>query len=256
MLLQLQEGILYGPIQSRRLGLSQGINLMPGKYKLCSYNCVYCHYGWTAERTMDLRDYHEDLPSLEDVVKAVDAVLQSKTVFSYLTFSGNGESTIYPWFPELVEEVAKLRDHRRPHVKIALLSNSSGLALANVRESITKIDLPVFKLDAGTEKKWKLVNRPAKGVDFNEIIDALVAMDNITIQTALFGGVPSNTSEEDLEAYFEEITKIQPREVHIYSIDRPVPNTKITLVPPDKLKEIALQGQEKTGVAIKAFFEE
>ncbi|NIM20131.1 MAG: radical SAM protein [Candidatus Latescibacteria bacterium] len=256
MLLQLQRGIIYGPIRSRRLGASLGINLMPNKCKLCSFNCVYCHYGPTKRLAVDLVDFHDDLPALDDVVKAVDRAVRSKTAFAYLTFSGNGEPTLYPWFPELVDEVVRLRDRYRPEVRVALLSNSSGLVFGDVRDAVSKIDLPVFKLDAGTEKKWKAINRPDKDVDFCEMVDSLTALENIYVQTVLIDGDPGNIADEDLEAYFEKLNRIRPIEAHLYSIDRPVPNTRISLVPPAKLQEIAQRGQKPTGVKMKAFYDE
>ncbi|MEW6455383.1 MAG: radical SAM protein [Acidobacteriota bacterium] len=254
MLLPLQRGILYGPINSRRLGKSLGINLLPRNYKLCSFNCVYCHYGWTKKHTIDLREYIKDLPPLDKVVKAVGQAAKSSIKFDFLTFSGNGEPTLYPMFAELVDEVVRIRNRYRPKVKLALLSNSTGLAYKKVRESIPKIDLPVFKLDVGTEKKFKLINRPAKGVNLAELLDFISSLEDFFIQTVLIEGTPSNVTKEDLAAYFQQISQIRPKEVHIYSIDRPVPNTRLALVPPKRLEEIALQGQKETGVRIRAFY--
>lgn len=254
MLLRLKDGIIYGPINSRRLGLSLGINLMPGRYKLCSFNCLYCHYGWTKKHALDLEPYRQDLPSPEAVAREVEKGLKSGLEFDYLTFSGNGEPTIYPGFPELVEQIAGLRDRHRPEVKLALLSNSTGLIDPGVRASIAWIDRPFFKLDAGTEEMWRIVNRPCPGLEFERIIEALVSMEGFTIQTALFDGSPSNVSESELSAYYERIGEIRPEEVHLYSIDRPVPKAGITLVPPARLREIAARGQEKTGIKMRAFF--
>lgn len=252
--LPLQGGILYGPIDSRRLGKSLGINLMPVSYKLCSFSCVYCHYGWTDECTTDLRKHVKDLPLFDDVVKAVEQVLRSSMVFDYLTFSGNGEPTLYPQFAELLDEVVRMRERCRPKLKIALLSNSTGLVCKRVRDSIAKIDFPVFKLDVGTEEKFKAINRPASGVNFTEMLDLLTSLENVCVQTVLVNGTPSNVRKEELSAYFEHIGRIQPSEVHIYSIDRPVPNTEITLISPKILEEIALQAQKETGVKVTAFY--
>ncbi|MGD8706353.1 MAG: radical SAM protein, partial [Syntrophobacterales bacterium] len=105
MLLPLQKGILYGPIDSRRLGKSLGINLMPSDFKLCSFNCVYCHYGWTRKHFLDFHGLHKDLPSIDAVVRKVEEAAKSKIPFDFLTFSGNGEPTLHPHFPELVEHV-------------------------------------------------------------------------------------------------------------------------------------------------------
>ena len=254
MLLPLQRGILYGPVESRRLGRSLGINLMPTGFKLCSFNCVYCHYGWTKKHTLDFRSSHGDLPPMDNVVRAVEEAAKSKIPFDFLTFSGNGEPTLYPDFPELVEQVVRIRDRHRPGVRIALLSNSSGLLYEEVRGIISRIDMPVFKLDVGSKQKFKEINRPAKGIDFAEIVDLLASMRDIYIQTVLVQGSPSNVGKENITSYFQQLSHIQPREAHIYSIDRPVPNARISLVPPEGLEQIALQGQRETGVKIKAFY--
>lgn len=252
--LPLQKDILYGPINSRRLGKSLGINLMPTDYKLCSFNCVYCHYGITDKCTIDLKSYIEDLPEFDDVVKTIRDVMKTGLEFDYITFSGNGEPTLYPDFSKLVDELLKIRNKFRPKTKIALLSNSSGLIYNDIKESILKIDLPVFKLDAGILDTFKKINRAAKDVDYKEIVDLLSELKGIIIQTVLIDGSPRNTAKEDIDLYFEKLKGLQPKEVHIYSIDRPVPNSEIKRVPPRNLKELAEEGQSKTGVKIKAYY--
>ena len=253
-LLPLQSGILYGPVNSRRLGKSLGINLMPGSYKLCSFNCVYCHYGWTRKQAVDFSKYHSHLPAIDEVAKSVAHAFKSSLEFNFITFSGNGEPTLYPQFAELVEEVVSLRNKYRPKVNIALLSNSTGLANENVLHSLAKIDYAVLKLDAGTEEKFRTINRPARGVNFSRIIDSLCSVNEFYVQTVLVEGIPSNVGEDDLDAYFQKLSLIQPKEVHIYSIDRPVPNRDISLVSKERLEEIAERGKKETGVEIKPFY--
>jgi len=253
MLLHLQTGILYGPVKSRRFGKSLGINLMPAQYKFCSFNCVYCHYGATQEHTVSAREFLADLPALENVVKALDQAVKSSVQFDFITFSGNGEPTLYPWFAELVEELIRLRNRYRPNAKLCLLSNSTGLSNKKVRDAVSNIDFPVMKLDAGTERTFRAVNRPAKGIEFQEIIDNLCSLRGIIIQTALIGGNPSNVEEKELGAYFQQIARIRPEEVHLYSIDRPVPDSRITLIPPEELSEIAARGEKETKVRMKIF---
>jgi wyosine [tRNA(Phe)-imidazoG37] synthetase (radical SAM superfamily) len=254
MLLELKKGVIYGPVNSRRLGKSLGINLMPWRFKLCSFNCVYCHFGVTDELSVDTTAYVNDLPSFDEAVAAVEEAVKTPLEFGYITFSGNGEPTLHPEFPEFVKEVVRTRNRYRPGTKIALLSNSTGLVRREVTEVIGKIDVPVFKLDAGTESTFVAVNRPVKTTDLTGIIGRLSSLDGIIIQTVLMDGVPSNISEKELENYFRLIERICPLEVHIYSIDRPVPNTAISLVPPQRLEEIARKGSEATGVLFKAFY--
>jgi wyosine [tRNA(Phe)-imidazoG37] synthetase (radical SAM superfamily) len=253
-LLPLQSGILYGPIDSRRLGKSLGINLMPTGYKLCSFNCVYCHYGWTDVHAFDAKKFIDDLPRFDNVASAVESALRSNLKFDYLTFSGNGEPTLYPEFASLVEEIARVRDRCRPEMKIALLSNSSGLSVPEVKKSIVHIDMPVFKLDAGTERVFERINRPCPGVSFEDILSNLQSLSGIMIQTVLVKGDPDNVKKENLNEYFSKIAEVRPRSVHIYSIDRPVPNASIRRIVPDELERIAELGTGVTGVPFKPFF--
>lgn len=253
-LLPLQKGILYGPINSRRLGKSLGINLMPVDYKLCSFNCVYCHYGWTKAHTLDVVPYQKDIPRLDDVLGAVKGALMSDEAFDYLTFSGNGEPTLYPRFLELVARIVELRDKHRPQLKVALLSNSSGLNNADVIKSVDYIDMPVFKLDAGTGEIFDVINRPARGVVLTQMVEHLKSLERILIQTVLVHGSPCNTRGQDLSAYFDLVKKIRPKAVHIYSIDRPAPNVGIKRVLPEELERIARRGQDDTKVEIEAFY--
>jgi wyosine [tRNA(Phe)-imidazoG37] synthetase (radical SAM superfamily) len=254
VVLPLQDDVLYGPILSRRLGRSLGINLMPSTYKLCSFNCLYCHYGWTAVHTLDAEGHSQDLPPLESVVERIGIALRSALEFDYLTFSGNGEPTLYPQFAELVDRAISLRDQYRPGVRLALLSNSTGLYRSSVRESIPRIDLPVLKLDAGTPELFRAINRPVKGVEFGTILDGLASLERPCIQTLVVDGSPSNVSGEHLTTYLQHIARIKPAEVHIYSIDRPVPDPHLVRVSPQRLLEIARLGEAQTGATFRAFW--
>lgn len=227
---------------------------MPHRYKLCSFNCVYCHYGWTKVHTGDVRPFAKDLPDINDVIKALRHAFLSEEQFDYVTFSGNGEPTLYPHFAELVAELTRLRDDYRSEVKIALLSNSTGLGSEVVRKSVDHIDLPVFKLDVGTRKTFNAINRPAPGIDFNEICTYLQGVRGIFIQTMFVHGSPSNTGEQEIEAYYEKLRMIKPLGVHIYSIDRPVPNAHLIRVQPRELQRIVRRGRERTGANMQAFY--
>ena len=253
MLLEMKEGILYGPVNSRRYGRSLGINLMPSRDKLCSFNCVYCHYGNTRRCTMDVARFADEMPDFDAVVEAVEGAMTSPLAFDLITFSGNGEPTLYPRFGELVEEVVRLRDKHRPAVKVALLSNSSGLVRDEVCAVVAKIDLPIFKLDAGREETFLAINRPTKEVTFSSIVRHLSSLQDIYLQTVLVDGTPSNITVEELRAYADLVAAIRPIEVHAYSIDRPVESERISLVSPERLKEIASRVEMETGVRVRAF---
>ena len=250
----LQQGTIYGPILSRRYGHSLGINLMPDRFKLCSFDCVYCHYGPTHKCILDVAEFAGDLPAVSAVVRDLALALQRPGPLDQITFSGNGEPTLHPEFGEIVAQVVSLRDKHRPQAKVALLSNSTGLVRAEVRDALQQIDRPILKLDAGTPETFQAINRPAAGVDFAEIVAHLESLSGIFLQTVLLDGTPSNTDAENLAAYFALLTKIAPVEVHLYSIDRPVANRDIQLVRPARLQEIAKQATAQTGVPVKAFF--
>ena len=150
--------------------------------------------------------------------------------------------------------MADLRKKYRPDARIALLSNSTGLVYDDVVESLHMIDLPILKLDAGNEETFRAVNRPARSVKFDEIFEKLFSLDGIYIQTVFIDGEPSNIRKADLDDYITCVGRIKPQEVHLYSIDRPVANTKIKLVPPEKLEKIAAKITRDTGVIARAFY--
>lgn len=254
MLLPLQKSIIYGPVNSRRYGRSLGINLMPSRFKLCSFNCVYCQYGLTSVCTTDMAPHTADMPSMKQVTAALEEKLRTPMELDLITFSGNGEPTLHPEFPRIVDEVVRLRNAHKPRAKVALLSNSTGLGSEAVRQSLAKIDLPIMKLDAGRDATFRAVNRPAGQVRFDTIVRGLKSVQNICLQSVFIDGTPANTGSEDLAAWIALVKDIQPREVHIYSIDRPTPNAAIALVSPLRLDDIADYTFLGTNVKVRAFY--
>jgi wyosine [tRNA(Phe)-imidazoG37] synthetase (radical SAM superfamily) len=252
----LQPGILYGPVRSRRLGCSLGVNLMPGGYKLCSLNCVYCHYGPTGDRQRAVPERPEHLPSVSHVVQALEQAARSSVRFDAITLSGNGEPTLHPDFAEIVEAIVRIRNRCRMRAEIALLSNSTGLGSTPVRNSIRLIDVPIFMLDAGTAETFRAVNRPAAAIDFEVLVDGLASLDGITIQTVLLEGRPTNCSRDELRSYFFRIARIRPKEVHLTTIERPHPEIPVRPVSGARLEEIASQAEHETRVRFRIFPEE
>ena len=253
MVYSLQPGVLYGPIHSRRFGRSLGINLSPTDRKLCSFNCVYCHYGGTERLTTDETRWIEDLPSVELVTEVVEAALQTVEDLDVVTFSGNGEPTLHPDFPIIAKRVSELVEQYRPMLRTVLLSNSTGLARPEVREALSFIDLPVMKLDAGTPETFVAINRPAPNIRFEALVDELAMLEDYSLQTLLLDGRPNNTSQEELEEYFKIVQWICPDEVQLYSTDRPVAKTGIGRVSPERLRRVAREGQDRTGIPFRAF---
>jgi len=252
--LPLQSGIIYGPINSRRLGSSLGINLSPTAYKLCSFNCVYCQYGPTQKLVLDAKNYKNELPTPEEVVNALEDYLKEKIDFDYITFSGNGEPTIHPDFPKIVEEVIRLRDKYCPRKKIALLTNSSGIIHKEVKDAVNLLDLPILKLDAGDELTWRRVGRPSLDLSFEDVIQGFYEVKKKVIQTLFVRGDGMNGEEEAFCQWMEKIKEVKPLEVQIYSMDRPPAESKVTTVLPKELDDMANRASRYTGVSVKAYY--
>ncbi len=238
MTIPLQKGIIYGPVSSRRLGRSLGINLLPTDVKICSFNCLYCQYGWTKVHERKPGDEHS-WHSVTEVRQAVKEALQTiSPPPAYLTFSGNGEPTLHPQFPEIVDEIIKLRDRFSPVSKTAILSNSSTVSDEKVRPSLSKLDVPIMKLDAGLSRTFKRYNRPNSGIVLEQIVEGLKQLQDITIQTLFSGGTAGNYHPENIEAWLEKIQNISPADVQLYTLDRPFPGKNIEPVNQIQLNEI------------------
>jgi len=250
--LPLERDIIYGPLFSRRLGRSLGVNLLPTRYKLCSFDCVYCHYGRTDVKT--LSPPARDFPWMKEVLRAVEAALRKYPNVDYLTFSGNGEPTLHPSFPAIVAAVRHLRDELSPDVKLALFSNGTTAHLPHVRESLALFDAPILKLDAGDPETLARINRPAPEVKLEDILDGLKEVPGCIVQSVLVDGKVSNVRGEAFEAWVAALAAIRPTEVQIYSTDYPVPEAGVERVLPYVLKRIAGEVEERTGLQVRAYW--
>ena len=251
--LPLKPGIIYGPVNSRRLGRSLGINLSPVKHKLCSFNCIYCHFGWTERVTTDVFEHINDFPTKEDVFLEVRRALKGIPNLDYITFSGDGEPTIHPEFEQIVEGVKIIRDEILQSTPLAILSNSSFLNDVSVKRALSNVDVKIFKLDAGNEETFQKMNKPAKGIFLKDIIESLKNEKDFIIQTVFVKGSVDNTKENNISEWIKAIGEISPKRVQIYSTDRPVPEVGIKKVSRKKLEEISLRTEEETGIQVKVF---
>jgi wyosine [tRNA(Phe)-imidazoG37] synthetase (radical SAM superfamily) len=251
--LKLQEGIIYGPIKSRRLGTSLGINLLPTTYKLCPFNCIYCQYGWTDTHTDNALEYIEDLPTIEGLEEALESWLKRGQDVDYVTFSGNGEPCLHPQFDQMVEVASELRNKYVPRARLAILSNSTCLDRKSVIEGLKQLDQRIMKLDCGSEETFRKINRPHRNINYKEIVENLKNLEEVIIQTILVDGEMRNIENEEIEKWIERIDYIKPREVQIYSIDRPSADQTLKLVGKEKLNEIAQKAQEATRISVRVF---
>jgi len=251
----LQKGITYGPVNSRRLGPSLGLNLLPVSCKICSFNCVYCQYGLTRNPVASVGREVAGLPKADEVENALRRALSEIEAPGFITFSGNGEPTLHPDFPAIARMVKAARDELSPSSEIALLSNSTGLALERVARAVDEfIDLPIMKLDAGDEETFQKVSRPAPGITHELVLGGLRRLEKpFTVQTVFVRGTMSNSDGPALRAWIQKIGEIKPRAVQAYSLDRPFPTRGLEIVPPSRLEEIARETNNATGVEVKTY---
>ncbi|MFZ5802692.1 MAG: radical SAM protein [Candidatus Omnitrophota bacterium] len=245
--LPLQDSVVYGPIASRRLGYSLGINLLPLSYKFCNFDCVYCQYGPTSSKGTGER-IKPAVELLAEIRAAFEKHKQERTPVDCLTIAGNGEPTLHPQFPALVEGLLSLRDQYYPGVKTGILSNASQVHRKPIRTALDRLDERYMKLDAGTPEKLREINRSRGHFDFSRTVRALASMKGIVIQTLFVQGSHDNTTEAAVTAWIKTVKKIKPREVQVYTIDRKPADPHLRRVPFEKLQEIADRCQRAAGI--------
>jgi len=238
MTIPLQQGLIYGPVNSRRLGRSLGVNPLPRRFKVCTFNCVYCQYGWTHIHGDNLDD-PALWPETEVILLALENTLKEILIQpDYITFSGNGEPTLHPHFPQLVEGVNHLRDRLAPRAKTAVLSNSTTVPKRSISRAIEKLDVRIMKLDCGNDQCFQKYNHPVKGIGLKQIVRALKTLKDVTIQSLFSGGAAGNYNSTNLQDWVAQILEIQPEMVQVYTLDRGYPSDEIYPVSRGDLQEI------------------
>lgn len=220
---------VFGPVHSRRLGVSLGINLLPADGKFCTFDCVYCECGFNKDHKP-----HAVLPTPEEVHQVLEARLkdmqQSGPRPDVLTFAGNGEPTLHPQFPEIMEDVVRLRNHYFPNAKISVLSNATQILKPKVFEALMTVDNNIQKLDTVDLDYIRRVDRPTGHYDLQAIIDQLKAFrGHVIIQTMFMSGSSEgvsvdNTTPQFVEPWLKVVREIAPKQVMIYTIDREAPD--------------------------------
>lgn len=252
MILELQKGIIYGPVNSRRLGRSLGINILPPGRKVCPFNCVYCQYGWT-ETHVTRADMIPELPSVNAVRRALKKTLtELQTPTAYITISGNGEPTLHPEFDRIVGEVNTLRDELAPEAKTAILSNSALVSDPMIRASLSKLDMRIMKLDCGSREVFTKYNQPCPGVDIEAITEGLIQLSAVHIQTLVAGGGRGNLNPENIEEWIERLKRVNPICIQLYTLDRGYPSNQLRPASREDLNRIQEQVQ-KEQIAIDVF---
>lgn len=248
---------IFGPIHSRRLGTSLGVNLSPNDGKLCTFDCLYCEAGYNAQGQGTT-----GLPSRQDVRKALEAKLsemkQQGQNLDVITFSGNGEPTAHPDFPGIIDDVIELRDAYFPGVKISVLNNATQIFKPQVAQALKKADNNILKLDSAIEPTMRLLDRPVSpAFTVERVVEALGQFAGTGIvQTMLTRGEHDgrrvdNTTPAEIDALIEAYKKIAPREVMLYSIDRKTPEQSLEQVPKAELQAVADRITAATGIPVQ-----
>ena len=234
---------IFGPIYSRRLGISLGINLLPEGGKVCSFDCLYCECGFNKDHRSNTK-----LPSREKVKTELETrlhQLDSEGIkLDVLTFAGNGEPTSHPQFAEIIDDVIELRNAYCPSAKISVLSNSTFIIRPQVFNALLKVDNNILKLDTVDVNFIRLVDRPNSGYSLDRIIETLIAFKgHLTIQTmflkGIFDGIElNNTTDQYVNPWLEVLEKIQPQSVMIYTIDRETPVKSLQKATKEELNQI------------------
>lgn len=249
---------IFGPVHSRRLGVSLGINLLPEDGKVCSFDCVYCECGFNADHRA-----RKPLPTREEVRAALEAKLldmqRNGPKPDVLTFAGNGEPTSHPHFPEIIEDTLALRDKYFPAAKVSVLSNSTFISRPAVFDALNKVDNNILKLDTVDEEYIRTVDRPNTHYSVTEIIERLKTFEgNCIIQTMFMKGSHQgkdvdNTSDRYVLPWLEALKDINPRQVMIYTIDRETPGHDLCKATHEELDRIAAL-VEKAGIAVSVSY--
>ena len=246
--------IIFGPVKSRRLGVSLGINLLPVKKKICNFNCIYCECGWTE----NIIKAASSLPNRAEVYNALEMKLSDMNDKNMspdvITYAGNGEPTLHPEFPGIIDDSIILRNKYFPMARLAVLSNATTIGKPEIKNALLKIDQNILKLDSAIESTIKIHNQPRIKIKIEELIENLAAFNGKVIIQTLFlrgihdGRIIDNTTDIEIEAWLKAIQKIKPAEVMIYTISRDTPvGAHLDKVSTKELKQIALM-VEKMGI--------
>ncbi len=242
------DSIIVGPIHSRRLGTSLGVNLLAPDSKLCNFNCIYCECGWNGARGKGaFNPYEKVIPALEAKLKEM---AEDGKLPDVITFAGNGEPTMHPDFDRIIDATLNLRNRYAPGTKVAVLSNATMIDREAVRKALLRVDRNILKFDSAIDATMRHINQPQNDRTVEQIIELLQQFQGcLVVQTMLLRGEYDghridNTTPEEVEAYLDAIRQIHPSEVMLYTIDRNTPADDLQKVPYEEMEAIAARIRE------------
>lgn len=241
----LYHDIIFGPVHSRRLGLSLGVNLLPTTSKLCSFDCIYCECGWNAEHPGERRfNRREEVQQL--LAQTLRRMVEAGTPPDVITFAGNGEPTLHPAFEAIIGDTIALRDALCPAARISVLSNATQLHRDDVSRALRRVDNNILKLDSAFDTTVRRMNNPQNpAYTVRDVVDRMKTFEGRMILQTMFlrgvcDGAPiDNTTVEEVAAWLGLVAEIAPRQVMVYSLDRDTPCPTLEKVPREELKAIA-----------------
>jgi len=241
--------IIFGPIKSRRLGVSLGVNLLPTDSKVCSFDCIYCECGWTPRK----RAQKAVLPTREMVRQKMEEKLtemvESNELPDVITFAGNGEPTLHPEFEGIIDDTIELRNRHTPNARIAVLSNATMLNKPTVIRALLKVEDNIQKLDSGIEETIRKIDCPASNYNLKTVVENLKSFNGKVIIQTLFlrgnfkGEIIDNTTDAEIAEWLKLVAEIKPSQVMIYTVDRDTPAAGLEKVKLNELEKIALRAR-------------
>ena len=237
--------IIFGPIHSRRLGLSLGVNLLPTEAKLCNFDCIYCECGWNNDNP-GIRRFNNKEIVISQLIETLDKMNAEGNLPNVITFAGNGEPTLHPDFKEIIERTLEVRDRYSKEIKVSVLSNATQIGKESIREALMQVDNNILKIDSAFDHTARLINNPStNSYTIAGVVEDMKRFNgNMTIQTMFLRGeyngqCVDNTTEEEIVAWLELLCEVSPRQVMIYSLDRDTPCKTLKKVEKEELNQIA-----------------
>ena len=235
----MREELVFGPIHSRRLGSSLGINLLPRKGKICNFDCIYCECGWN-------KDGHDDhvLPTAGQLAHDLEAKLEAcraaGTPIDSITFSGDGEPTLNPDFAQIIDITLALRDRYYPQAKVSVLSNATRVGQEEIFQALRKVDNPILKIDAPTAELAARINQPQGDYDIDQVVANLKRFDGDFVLQTMFLKSPDfdSAAPEVLQGWMRIVRELRPREIMVYTIARETPMKGLQKYTPEQMRAL------------------
>lgn len=238
------DDIVFGPIRSRRLGSSLGVNILPSKGKLCNFDCVYCECGWNRDGVSDRK-----FPTLAEVEEALESKISTLAAdgvpVDSITFSGNGEPTVNPDFPEIIDVVLRLRDRFYPSAKVSVLSNATMLDRNEVFEALRKVDNPILKIDAPNDALVTMINKPQGSYSLENVVARMAEFKGDFVLQTMFLRSPDFDLGQTVEDWRNIVRRLKPRETMVYTIDRETPDKTLLKYTVEQMTEFVKPLQDE-----------